>query len=57
MFEKYMSIVQKYELKLGPFSYVALNLNYGALTPHVDSKDVKDGYCWVLPEDMSIPAF
>jgi len=49
MFKKYMSIVDKYELQLGPFSCVALNLNFGKIDRHKDTKDVQEGYCWVLP--------
>ena len=49
MFKKYMSIVNKYELPLAPFSCVALNLDYGEIDCHCDTKDVQEGYCWVLP--------
>ena len=43
-----MGIANKYELQLGPFSCVALKLDYGEITIHKDEKDVQDGYCWVL---------
>jgi len=47
--EEYTSVIANVPLTIGAWSTVALNCNCGAKTVHRDTKDFRDGYCWVIP--------